>query len=212
MTSICENIQQIKSEIGNVKLVVVSKYRSLGELEQVYDCGQRDFGENRVQELASKARELPVDIRWHMIGHLQTNKVKYISEFVHLIHAVDSLKLLKKIDSEAEKHQRKIHFLLQLHLAQEDSKFGLSPKQLHELLNSEDYHSLTHVSCKGLMCMASNTSNQAQISAEFAELKELYTKNNPGDWTTLSMGMSGDYPLAIAQGSNCIRVGSKIFD
>ncbi|MFY0643155.1 MAG: YggS family pyridoxal phosphate-dependent enzyme [Bacteroidia bacterium] len=212
MTSICENIQQIKREIGNVELVVVSKYRSMSELNEVYECGHRDLGENRVQELSSKAAELPKDIRWHMIGHLQSNKVKYISEFIHLIHAVDSMKLLRKIDLEAQKHDRTIHFLFQIHIAEEESKYGLIPDKLQEILTSEDYIQLKNVKCLGLMGMATNTKNEAQIQLEFSQLKQLFKLHNPGNWTTLSMGMSNDYPLAIGEGSTCIRVGSKVFD
>ncbi len=212
MPSICENIQQIKSEIGNVELVVVSKYRNISELNDVYSCGHREFGENRVQELSAKAAQMPGDIHWHMIGHLQTNKVKYISGFIHLIQAVDSLKLLKKIDQEAQKHNRVINFLFQIHIADEESKYGLSPDGLRDIIASEEYLHFQNVQCLGLMGMATNTSDQNQIKAEFSQLNQLFTEHNPGNWDTLSMGMSNDYLLAVSEGSTCIRVGSKVFD
>ena len=212
MSTICENIQQIKSEIGKVQLVVVSKYRSLDELMDVYDCGHRHFGENRVQELADKASNLPSDIKWHLIGHLQTNKVKYIAPFVHLIHSVDSLKLLRKINQEAIKNNRVISFLFQLHIAEEESKFGLSISELKDLLASEEYGSLTHVQCKGLMAMATNTEDEQKLRAEFKLMHGLYSElKEKHSFDSLSLGMSGDYQIAIEEGSNMIRIGSKIF-
>lgn len=210
--SICENIKQIEQEIGNTKLVVVSKYRSLSELNEVYACGHRDFGENRVQELVKKYEELPKDIQWHAIGHLQTNKVKYIAPFVHLIHSVDSLKLLLAINKEAKKNNRIISFLFQLHIAEEESKFGLNTDELNQIIQSEQYASLRHVKCVGLMGMATNSQNGKLVSSEFRNLNETYLKHKDVEkWNTLSMGMSGDYPLAIEAGSTMIRVGSKIF-
>lgn len=212
MTSICENIQQIKSEIGKVELVVVSKYRSLEELHEVYACGHRIFGENRVQELVSKQEQLPADIQWHLIGHLQSNKVKYIASFVHLIHSVDSLKLLQKIDQEAAKHKRVIPFLFQMHIATEESKFGLDADELKAILRSEAYKVLKNVRCRGLMGMASFTDKQEQLHKEFGGLYKLYTGlKDEYDFDTLSMGMSGDYTVAVEKGSTTIRVGSKIF-
>ena len=210
--SICKNIQEIEEEIGNTQLVVVSKYRSLEELEKVYSCGHRHFGENRVQELVDKYETLPKDINWHVIGHLQTNKVKYIAPFVHLIHSVDSLKLLKKIDKEAEKSDRVIDFLFQMHIAQEDTKFGLSEYELKGILENEEYSSLYNVRCKGLMGMSTNTQDNNQVTSEFTALKATYdmyaTEYN---FDILSMGMSSDYLVAILNGSTMIRVGSKIF-
>lgn len=212
MASICENIQQIKSEIGNTQLVVVSKYRSMDELREVYDCGHRDLGENRVQELVAKAEEMPKDVNWHAIGHLQSNKVKYIAPFVHLIHSVDSFKLLRKIESEAEKNNRVINFLFQIHIADEESKFGLSATELNDIFNSDEYRSMKHVKCRGLMGMATNTEDDEKVALEFRSLKDIYLKyQTDQDLDTLSMGMSGDYNIAIEEGSTMIRVGSKIF-
>lgn len=210
--SIHENIKLIQSEIGNTELVVVSKYRSLSELQEVYDSGHRHFGENRVQELVDKYTELPKDINWHVIGHLQTNKVKYIVPFVHLIHSIDSLKLLKAINKEAEKAGRVIPFLFQLHIAEEDSKYGLSNADLGNILSSDEYRLLTNVMCKGLMGMATNTDNKQQIADEFDALKSLYDVYAVHqNFDTLSMGMSGDYTIAVSKGSTMVRVGSKIF-
>jgi len=210
--SICKNIKQIEQEIGNTQLVVVSKYRSLPELQEVYDCGHRHYGENRVQELTTKYENLPKDVHWHLIGHLQSNKVKYIAPFVYLIHSIDSLKLLKEVDKEARKHQRVISFLFQMHISQEETKFGLSKTELDEILLDLEYINLTHVACKGLMGMASNTEDIDQVKKEFEYLNSVYTElKDKHHYDTLSMGMSGDYLTAIAEGSNLIRVGSKIF-
>jgi pyridoxal phosphate enzyme (YggS family) len=209
---ICENIKQIEQEVGNVHLVVVSKYRSLPELEEVYACGHRNFGENRVQETLDKYEKLPKDINWHIIGHLQTNKVKYIAPFVHLIHSVDSLKLLQTIDKEAQKNNRIIPFLFQLHIAQEETKFGLSAEELEDILQSDDFKTLENVKSQGLMGMASLTDSAYQIKKEFNSLLMLYTKHKAlYNWDTLSMGMSSDYKLAVECGSTMIRVGSKVF-
>lgn len=210
--SICKNIQEIEEEIGNTQLVVVSKYRSLEDLEKVYSCGHRHFGENRVQELVDKYETLPKDINWHVIGHLQTNKVKYIAPFVHLIHSVDSLKLLKKIDKEAEKSDRVIDFLFQMHIAQEDTKFGLSEDELKGILEIDEYSFLNNVRCKGLMGMATNTEDNNQVTSEFTALKATYDMYATDyNFDILSMGMSSDYQVALANGSTMIRVGSKIF-
>jgi pyridoxal phosphate enzyme (YggS family) len=210
--SICENIKQLELEIGNTQLVVVSKYRSIEELNEVYACGHRHFGENRVQELVSKYEEMPKDINWHVIGHLQTNKVKFIAPFVHLIHSIDSLKLLKAVNKEAIKSNRTISFLFQMHIAEEDTKFGLSFSDLEEILNSSDYKELTNVDCKGLMGMASNTKDKSQVKSEFQSLAKFYQNHIvTEDWDTLSIGMSGDYLDAIGCGGTMIRVGSKIF-
>lgn len=212
MASICENIQQIKSEIGNAQLVVVSKYRSMEELQEVYDCGHRDLGENRVQELLDKYEIMPKDIKWHAIGHLQTNKVKYIAPFIHLIHSVDSFKLLRKIQSEAEKVNRVIPFLFQMHIAEEDTKYGLDKNELFEIFSSDEFATMHNVKCEGLMGMSTNTENTDQVLLEFKGLKDLYDElSSDHKLSTLSMGMSGDYILAIEQGSSMVRVGSKIF-
>ena len=210
--SICKNIQEIEEEIGNTQLVVVSKYRSLEDLEKVYSCGHRHFGENRVQELVDKYETLPKDINWHVIGHLQTNKVKYIAPFVNLIHSVDSLKLLKAIDKEAAKSDRVIDFLFQMHIAQEDTKFGLSEDELKGILENDEYSSLNNVRCKGLMGMATNTEDNNQVTSEFTALKATYDMYATDyNFDILSMGMSSDYLVALANGSTMIRVGSKIF-
>ena len=190
---------------------MVSKYRSLEELELVYACGHRDFGENRVQEMVQKAQELPQDIQWHLIGHLQRNKVKYIAPFVHMIHAVDSLKLLKEINKQAAKHERTIDFLFQIHIAEETEKFGLEPQELTSILASNELNSMSNVHCRGLMGMATLSDDKEKIRSEFSSLNQLYQEHNPGDWDTLSMGMSGDYSMAIEEGSTCVRIGSKVF-
>lgn len=209
---ICENIKQIEQEIGNVQLVVVSKYRSLSELQEVYTCGHRAFGENRVQELVDKYEVLPKDIEWHVIGHLQSNKVKYIAPFVHLIHSVDSFKLLQAINKEALKNERTIPFLFQMHIAREESKFGLSAEELDDILKSSEYLDMKNIECRGLMGMATFTENEQQIRDEFSGLTTLFNiYKSEQNWNTLSMGMSGDYALAIQCGSTMIRVGSKIF-
>lgn len=209
---ICENIKQLKQEIGNTQLVAVSKYRSIAELEEVYACGHRDLGENRVQEMVDKYQTLPKDIKWHLIGHLQTNKVKYIAPFVHMIHAVDSLKLLRAINKEAKKVDRTIPFLFQIHIAEEDSKYGIKPIDFQETFESFKSEGFLNVECVGLMGMATNTPNSDQVKQEFGELKALYDQyKDANNWHTLSMGMSGDYPIAIESGSTTIRVGSKLF-
>lgn len=211
--TICENIKQIKDEIGNIQLVVVSKYRNLEELQIVYDCGHRHFGENRVQELVDKYENLRKDIKWHVIGHLQTNKVKYIAPFVHLIHSVDSLKLLKTINKEAKKNNRIIEFLFQLHVAQEETKYGLKPSSLLPILNSDEYHEMNNVKCRGIMGMATNTEDVKIVEREFNELHTIYSsQKDQNEWNILSMGMSNDYQTALKSSSTMIRVGSKIFN
>ncbi len=210
--TICENIKQIQQEINNVDLVVVSKYRSLEELQTAYKCGHRVFGENRVQELKDKYEKLPKDIKWHLIGHLQSNKVKYIAPFVELIQSVDSFKLLKAINREAAKVSRTISFLFQLHIAQEETKFGLSAEELREIIYSEEFKSLKNVNAVGLMGMATFSKDQNIVKKEFTSLSTIFnTYCEEHNWETLSMGMSGDFNLAIECGSNMIRVGSKVF-
>ena len=201
----------INSLPSHVTLVAVSKTKSVEEISQAYEAGQRVFGENKIQEMASKCEELPKDIAWHMIGHVQSNKVKYMAHFVDLIHGVDSFKLLKEIQKQAIKHDRTIRCLIQICIAEEETKFGLPEEELEALLKAaEDLH---NVQIAGLMGMATFTDNQNQITFEFNKLKDLYdkVKSSSASMNTLSMGMSGDYSIAIECGSNMIRVGSKIF-
>ncbi len=211
--NIRKNITLIEQEIGNTQLVVVSKYRSLEELKEVYSSGHRDFGENRVQELVEKHEQLPKDINWHIIGHLQTNKVKYIANFVHLIQSIDSLKLLKEVNKQAKKCDRIIPFLFQMHIADEETKFGLSTDTLLIILDSPEYQAMTNVKCQGLMGMATNTEDNDQVTQEFNSLKSQFEEYKAlQGWDILSMGMSGDYIQAVSSGSTLVRVGSKIFN
>ena len=208
---IAENLKQLKKEIPEkVSLVAVSKTKSAESIQEAYNAGQRDFGENKVQEMVQKWELLPRDIQWHMIGHVQRNKVKYMAPFVHLIHGVDTQKLLLEIEKQAAKNDRVINCLLQVHIAEESSKFGFEPNEVAAILKQNQ--SLSHVNIIGLMGMATFTDDKEQIKREFQQLKSLFdelfaSKPNP----VLSMGMSGDYPLAIATGSNMIRVGSLLF-
>jgi pyridoxal phosphate enzyme (YggS family) len=196
-----------------VSLVAVSKTKPVSDIKEAYDAGQRIFGENKIQEMVSKYDVLPKDIQWHMIGHLQSNKIKYMAHFVDLIHGVDSLRTLKEIDKQASKHQRLIKCLLQVKIAEEDSKFGLSVENVQSILSSEDLSNLKNIQVVGLMGMASFTSNMEVVSKEFSGLKSLYEQLNKKNHklSILSMGMSGDYKIAIENGSNMIRVGSAIF-
>jgi pyridoxal phosphate enzyme (YggS family) len=192
-------------------LVAVSKTKPIEDIRALYDLGQRDFGENYVQELVDKYEQLPKDIRWHFIGHLQSNKVKYIAPFVHLIHGVDSFNLLKEIDKQAKKNDRIIDCLLQIHIAQEDTKFGLNEIELVEVLSKAN--ELKSIQIKGLMGMASLTGDNEKIKEEFHHLKKIYsqfTMHNP-QFNILSMGMSSDYLIALQEGSNMVRVGSLLF-
>tara|TARA_Y100001958_G_scaffold34854_1_gene22760 strand:- start:1822 stop:2460 length:639 start_codon:yes stop_codon:yes gene_type:complete len=199
----------IQSIPSTVTLVAVSKTKPVASLLEAHQAGQRDFGENKVQELVDKASVLPQNIRWHMIGHLQRNKVKYIAPFVSLIHSVDSFRLLNEINKQGKKNDRVIDCLLQVRIAQEETKFGLTFENSNEILNQNNY---THVRIRGLMGMASFTGNQIQIESEFKSLAQYYKQyQDQYDWDTLSMGMSGDYPLALSCGSTMIRVGSRIF-
>ena len=206
-----EAYQSIKRELDlkQVKLIAVSKTKPIEDIKELYDLGQRDFGENYVQELADKAGQLPRDINWHFIGHLQTNKVKLIAPFVQLIHGVDSLKLLKEINKEGGNNNRVIDCLLQVHIAEEETKFGLDEKELNEIMLQFADESMSHVRIIGLMGMASFTSDTNKVSGEFQKLKQLfdqYTKLQ-----TLSMGMSSDYKVAVEEGSNMVRIGSLLF-
>jgi hypothetical protein len=212
--SISENLLKIKSQIPDfVTLVAVSKTKTVANLMECYNAGQRIFGENKIQEMADKHQEMPKDIQWHMIGHIQTNKVKYMAGFVSLIHGVDSFKLLEEINKQAKKHNRIIDCLLQIHIAQEDTKFGLNEVELKEFLLSERLKTLTNIRIIGLMGMASFTENKQQIKEEFQYLSEIFNKSlmHNSELTILSMGMSGDYEIAVACGSTMIRVGSSIF-
>ena len=203
-----EAYSRIKSDLDkkNVTLVAVSKTKPVEDIKALYDLGHRDFGENYVQELVDKAAQLPTDIRWHFIGHLQTNKVKYIAPLVQLIHGVDSLKLLKEIGRQAQKNNRSIDCLLQVHIAQEETKFGLDEKELATIMDSEPVKG-TNVT--GLMGMASFTNDQAIVQKEFHTLQTLFSKY--ASFTTLSMGMSSDYETAIREGSTMVRIGSLLF-
>lgn len=215
---IAEKLSEIKGEIPeNVKLVAVSKTKPIVVLQEAYDAGQRVFGENKAQELTEKAEQLPKDIEWHMIGHLQSNKVKYIAPFVALIHAVDSLKLLKEINKQAKKNDRIIDCLLQFHIAEETSKFGLSLEKAQEILSSREFVEMENISVVGVMGMATFTSNQEQVRDEFRTLENYFNviKSHFFKFNTafkeISMGMSGDYQLAIEEGSTMVRIGSSIF-
>ena len=209
---IAKNIIELKNSISEtVTLIAVSKTKPQSDLIEAYKAGQRDFGENKIQEMSEKWDHLPKDIHWHMIGHVQTNKVKYMAPFVHLIHAVDSLKLLKEIQKQALKNKRTIGCLIQIIIAQEETKFGLPAEELSSLV--EAAKQFPNVAIKGLMGMTSFTSNQQQVRQEFKNLAEIFSAFklvNP-ESTILSMGMSGDYQMAIEEGSTMIRVGSKIF-
>ncbi|MDE1206664.1 YggS family pyridoxal phosphate-dependent enzyme [Tenacibaculum larymnensis] len=214
ITGIKENLQKIKSTLPeNVTLVAVSKTKPIADLQEAYDAGQRIFGENKIQEMVAKYDELPKDIKWHMIGHLQRNKVKYMAHFVDLIHGVDSFKTLKEIDKQAKKHNRVINCLLQARIAKEDTKFGLPFTDIENILASEEFKELKNVKIVGLMGMATFTDNQEQLQEEFSSLANFFNKNQEKypDLSILSMGMSGDYELAIQNGSTMVRIGSSIF-
>jgi pyridoxal phosphate enzyme (YggS family) len=210
------NILKIREELPpHVKLIAVSKTKPAEQIMEAYETGQRAFGENKVQELVGKYEELPKDIEWHLIGHLQSNKVKYIAPFVHLIHAVDSLKLLEVINKEGAKNNRVINCLLQFYIANEETKFGLDLDEAKVLLKSDSYQSMQNIAIKGVMGMASFTDNEQQVRTEFRMLKsiheELNSEFNMSNFNILSFGMSGDYKIAIDEGSNMVRVGSSIF-
>jgi pyridoxal phosphate enzyme (YggS family) len=213
MSTIAQNLTDLNKDLpAHVQLVAVSKTKPSEALMEAYQAGQRDFGENKVQEMQEKWNRLPGDIRWHMIGHLQRNKVKYLAPFVHLIHAVDSFRLLKEINKQGAINNRVINCLLQIKIAREDSKFGLSADEAGILLEDGKLRQLKNVSIKGLMGMATFTDDQAQLREEFSFLSELYDswKEKYG-FSILSMGMSGDFELAIEHGSNMVLIGSAIF-
>lgn len=215
-----EAYQDIISELqpGNITLVAVSKTKPVEDIQEMYELGQRDFGENYVQELLDKESQLPKDIRWHFIGHLQSNKVKYIAPFVHLIHGIDSLKLLAEVNKQAIKNNRTIDCLLQIHIAQEETKFGLNEEELQTLItqitmNKDEY---SNVCVKGLMGMASFTDDMTKVRAEFQYLKTIFDKHAAlptanCQLSTLSIGMSSDYKIAMEEGSTLVRIGSLLF-
>jgi len=213
-----ENLLKIQTSIPkNVTLVAVSKTKPIADLQEAYDAGQRVFGENKIQEMVDKFDILPKDIKWHMIGHLQSNKVKYMAHFVDLIHGIDKFKTLKEINKQAKKHNRVISCLLQARIAKEETKFGLSFEEIANILQSSEFKDLENIKIVGLMGMATFTDNEVQLKEEFSSLKnfftaqQLETESTNCKLQTLSMGMSGDYNLAIDNGSSMIRVGSSIF-
>jgi pyridoxal phosphate enzyme (YggS family) len=217
--SIADNIRSLKNETTpkKVTLIAVSKTKTVADIQEAYDAGQRLFGENTVQEMVEKYEQLPKDIEWHQIGHLQTNKVKYIAPFISMIQAVDSLKLLQEINKQAEKNKRVIDCLLQIYIADEDTKFGLGFDEAIELLRSDEFTALKNIRIRGLMGIATNTDKEKQLRDEFQELKVFFDGmkqsffRKEDSFDTISMGMSSDYEIAIEQGSNMIRVGSTIF-
>ena len=219
MSTIQQNLNKIKSQLpAHVTLVAVSKTKPVADLMEAYNTGQRIFGENKIQEMTDKWEVMPKDIEWHMIGHVQTNKVKYMATYVSLIHGVDSLKLLQEINKQAAKNNRVIDCLLQVYIAEEESKFGLDEQELDEILKEIQYNKENYKNIKivGLMGMATFTENQNQIEKEFKHLKTIFDKYSQLETSnlklqTLSMGMSGDYQLAISCGSTMVRIGSSIF-
>jgi PLP dependent protein len=217
-SSIAHNIAQIQKSIGQTaQLIAVTKTKPISALQEAYNAGQRHFAENKVQEIMDKQPHFPADVKWHIIGHLQTNKVKYIAPFVHLIHAVDSLKLLEEINKQALKNNRIINCLLQVYIATEETKFGLNEQEINEIFASESFKKMENIRVIGLMGMASNTDNTEQVNNEFATINKLFehlkaTISMPNvSMQELSTGMSGDFPLAIKNGSTMVRVGSAIF-
>ncbi len=217
--SISENLKAIQSKLpGHVTLVAISKTKPVSAIEEAHQAGQLHFGENKVQEMTEKQAVLPSELHWHQVGHLQSNKVKYLAPYVHLIHSIDSLKLLQEVHKQGQKHDRTLHVLLQMHIAEEDTKFGLNRDELYELLDSPAFAPLENIQVKGLMGMATFTENESQIAKEFSGLRKVYEEVSAAyathhhcDWTTLSMGMSGDYQIAVKEGSTMVRVGSAIF-
>ncbi len=216
--NIGSNILEIRKYIPtHVKLVAVSKTKPVSDLEEAYQAGQRIFGENKAIEMRDKQEVMPNNIEWHFIGHLQTNKIKYIISFVSLIHSIDSFKLLKEVNKEALKHNRCVDCLLQFHIATEESKFGLDMREAHELLQSEEFSKLNNIRIVGVMGMATYTENQELIRKEFRQLKQYFIETkekhfvNDNSFCEISMGMSGDYKIAIEEGSTLVRIGSSIF-
>ena len=219
MSSIAERLDAIRATIpSGVRLLAISKYYPVEDVLEAYNAGQRDFGENRAQDLVAKQQALPADIRWHFTGHLQSNKIKYIASFVYMIHSVDSLQLLREINKYGVKNSRVIPCLLQIHIAQEDTKFGFTPEECLAMLASEEWKELKNVHLRGLMCMASNTEDIQQVASEFVAVRALFDEihdrwfADDEEFDTLSAGMSGDYLTAIESGSTCVRIGSSIFE
>ncbi len=217
-SKIGEKIDKIRATLPQgVTLIAVSKYHPVEAIEAAYSAGQRHFGESKAQDLVVKQQALPADICWHFIGHLQSNKIKYIAPFIHLIHSIDSLRLLREVDKQGAKVGRKIPCLLQIHIAQEETKFGFTPDECLAMLAEGEWRSFDHIEIRGLMCMASNTDDEEQINNEFATVEQLFgTIRNKffaesEQFNILSAGMSDDYPIAIAHGGNHVRVGSAIF-
>lgn len=215
---IAEQIKRLRGELPEgVSLLAISKYQPIEALQEAYDAGQRMFGENHIQEMAAKAAVLPKDIAWHFTGHVQTNKIKYMASFVSLIHAVDSFRLLREINKYAAKHDRIIDCLLQIHIAQEDTKYGLTVEECRELLATEPWRELTNVHIVGLMAMGSNTDDMEQVRGEFRQMKQLFDElkttyfADDSSFCQLSEGMTDDYPIAIEEGSTIVRIGSMIF-
>ncbi len=216
--SIATSIQQLRSSLPEgVRLLAISKYQPIEALQEAYDAGQRMFGENHIQEMAAKAAVLPKDIEWHFTGHVQTNKIKYMASFVSLIHAVDSFRLLREIDKHAAKHNRIIDCLLQIHIAQEETKYGLTIDGCRQLLATEPWRELHNVRITGLMAIGSNTDDMHQVRSEFRQMRQLfdelkaaYFADEPS-FAQLSEGMTDDYPIAIEEGSTIVRIGSMIF-
>ena len=209
-----KNILRIISDIPeNVKLVAISKTKPVEDIMMAYETGQRLFGENKIQEMSAKYEDLPKDIKWHMVGHVQSNKIKYMAPYVDLIHGIDSLKSIKILNKEGVKNNRILNCLLQLKISKEESKFGLGEKQFKEIIYSDEYKEMKNVKIKGLMAMASNTNEKSIIRSEFVHAKKIFDEINNGDksFEILSMGMSNDYKIAIECGSNMIRLGSLIF-
>ena len=212
--SISQNLLKIKSTLPEqVTLVAVSKTKPVSDLMEAYEAGQRIFGENKIQEMSEKWEQMPKDIQWHMIGHVQSNKVKFMAQFVSLIHGVDGLKLLQEINKQAQKNNRIIDCLLQIHIAEEETKFGLDEQELASLLSSNEFQKMKNIRIVGLMGMATFTDNKEQIKKEFLHLKSIFDQLTilNSQFSILSMGMSGDYQLAIECGSTMVRIGSSIF-
>lgn len=214
-----ERIKRINAALPDgVTLIAVSKYHPAEAVQAAYEAGQRDFGESKAQDLVKKQQELPADIRWHFIGHLQSNKIKYIAPFVHLIHSIDSYKLLQEVDRHGAKNGRRIPCLLQIHIAKEDTKFGFTPDECITMLQDSAWRTLQNIEIRGVMCMASNTDDLELIREEFAavqrlflEMKERFFNDEKNRFDIMSAGMSDDYPIAMEQGSTHIRIGSGIF-
>lgn len=219
MSSIADRLNAIRSTLpSGVRLLAISKYYPAEAVMEAYNAGQRDFGENKAQDLVAKQQVLPQDIRWHFTGHLQSNKIKYIAPFVYMIHSVDSIGLLREIDKHAAKNGRVIPCLLQIHIAREETKFGFTPEECLAMLSAQEWKDMKNIHIRGLMCMASNTDDNHQVASEFATVRALFDNirdkwfADDKEFDTLSAGMSGDYLIAVEAGSTCVRIGSSIFE